>query len=394
MIGYREDWSLDEIHEFELFLSNEDDISPAGIRNSIKSARNPTGENTIRLIPMYIDRYLSHSIGIDRQMRLSDFLITSVRYDRISLCQYLVDEQEVPVWLGSASDSLVEVACEHGSARCLQFLLERRTPFPSGSCPMEIACQYGHTQCVAVLAKYKFFGEPHFFPLHCAAANGYVSILELPCWSFRQKQAQNPERNDMSALHCAALGGHWDCIQVLLRDGVPVDQPMKHGITILHIAIKKQYSDIACRLIREWNASILTKIRICTQGSNCLERACTFGLVDVVRTCLDVLSDDCMDYAQCVWLACCHGHAECMKIVLTKYPFLLENQLERYPTTLCWIACRHGHLSCLRILKMLDPRFDDVTQLADPLDSPLTVARQYNHMDCAEFVQVNHWTFF
>lgn len=82
------------------------------------------------------------------------------------------------------------------------------------------------------------------------SAAGPAALREDP----RGPKLLDYEIRSMSALHCAALKGHFDLVLELLDRDIPVDTPLASGTTMLHLAAFSGYVPLISALIDIYKA--------------------------------------------------------------------------------------------------------------------------------------------
>lgn len=102
--------------------------------------------------------------------------------------------------------------------------------------PLHLASAAGQTAAVRFLLDAAVACDPnlarlnHFSPLHAAAMNGHADVCELLLRAGACPDAQTaPQR--YTPLHSAAYAGHLDCIRVLLERGASRLERNYHGET-------------------------------------------------------------------------------------------------------------------------------------------------------------------
>ncbi|XP_076326481.1 uncharacterized protein LOC143233758 isoform X2 [Tachypleus tridentatus] len=95
--------------------------------------------------------------------------------------------------------------------------------------------------------------ERGWTPIHLAAANGHVEIVQYLGERGAHLSALDP--SGYTAIHIAAMNGHAECVEVLLDMGSEVDNVTSDGFTPLHLAVLNASVD-CCQVLISWGANI------------------------------------------------------------------------------------------------------------------------------------------
>ena len=89
-------------------------------------------------------------------------------------------------------------------------------------------------------------GQIEFIPIHAAATNGRVEVLDyLLEWSCAEHLINSQTGNNgYTALHLAVIGGHAHCVRVLLKHGADVRITDRGGKTAKQRAQAKKSTEI------------------------------------------------------------------------------------------------------------------------------------------------------
>jgi ankyrin repeat protein len=163
-------------------------------------------------------------------------------------------------------------------------------------------------------------GNPQMasYPLHAAASAGDTKLLRKLLEAGKNDVDAIDEEADCyahawSALHCAAGGGHADCLRLLIGAGAGVNNAY-YGCTALHAAAAKG-------------------------ASECLSALLTMGAaVNAQET----------DHETALMYAAMNGHAECVRRLLDAGANTEVKQ--KYNGTALHYAVDAGHVECVRLL--------------------------------------------
>ncbi|XP_034026213.1 ankyrin-1a isoform X3 [Thalassophryne amazonica] len=185
-------------------------------------------------------------------------------------------------------------------------------------------------------------------PLHCAARNGHVRIIEILLDHGAPIQAKT--KNGLSPIHMAAQGDHMDCVKQLLQYNAEIDDITLDHLTPLHVAAH-------CGHHR------MTKVLL-EKGAKPNSRALN-GFTPL-------------------HIACKKNHMRVMDLLL-KHSVSLEAVTESGLTPL-HVASFMGHLNIVKILlqKGASPSASNVK-----VETPLHMASRAGHYEVAEFLLQN-----
>ena len=119
--------------------------------------------------------------------------------------------------------------------------------------------------------------EDGYTALHCAALKGHVDVAELLIKAGAEKNAK--DKFGYTALHCAAVFGHVDVAKLLIAKGADINAKDKYGDTALYCAARNGHRHVA-KLLIENGADVTIQDLI---GETALHGAALFGHVDVAK---------------------------------------------------------------------------------------------------------------
>ncbi|KAK0138733.1 Ankyrin-1 [Merluccius polli] len=185
-------------------------------------------------------------------------------------------------------------------------------------------------------------------PLHCAARNGHVRIIEILLDHGAPIQAKT--KNGLSPIHMSAQGDHMDCIKQLLQYNAEIDDITLDHLTPLHVAAHCGHHRMAKVLL--------------DKGAKPNSRALN-GFTPL-------------------HIACKKNHIRVMDLLL-KHSASLEAVTESGLTPL-HVTSFMGHLNIVKILlqKGASPSASNVK-----VETPLHMASRAGHYEVAEFLLQN-----
>uniref|UniRef100_A0A3P8V1Z1 Ankyrin 1 n=1 Tax=Cynoglossus semilaevis TaxID=244447 RepID=A0A3P8V1Z1_CYNSE len=175
------------------------------------------------------------------------------------------------------------MAAQENHLEVVKFLLEnganQSLPTEDGFTPLAVALQQGHENVVALLINYGTKGKVRLPALHIAARNDdtrtaavllqndpnsdvlskvctyflfYVFTLIILVYSLDPSLSPTDE---LTPLHCAARNGHVRIIEILLEHGAPIQAKTKNGLSPIHMAAQGDHMDCVKQLL-QFNAEI------------------------------------------------------------------------------------------------------------------------------------------
>ncbi|XP_051009413.1 ankyrin repeat and SAM domain-containing protein 1A isoform X4 [Acomys russatus] len=151
-------------------------------------------------------------------------------------------------------------------------------------------------------------------------------------------------------LHHAALNGHRDVVEVLLRNDALTNVADSKGCYPLHLAAWKGDAQIVRLLIRQGPSHT----RVNEQNNDnetALHCAAQYGHTEVVRALLEELTDPTMrnnKFETPLDLAALYGRLEVVKLLLSAHPNLLSCSTRKH--TPLHLAARNGHKAVVQVL--------------------------------------------
>ncbi|KAM9255347.1 ankyrin repeat and SAM domain-containing protein 1A isoform 2-T2 [Cariama cristata] len=151
-------------------------------------------------------------------------------------------------------------------------------------------------------------------------------------------------------LHHAALNGHKDVVEVLLRNDALTNVADCKGCYPLHLAAWKGDADIVKLLIHQGPSH--TKVNEQNNDNEtALHCAAQYGHTEVVKVLLEELTDPTMrnnKFETPLDLAALYGRLEVVKMLLNAHPNLLSCNTKKH--TPLHLAARNGHKTVVRVL--------------------------------------------
>uniref|UniRef100_A0A8C2H5X9 Uncharacterized protein n=1 Tax=Cyprinus carpio TaxID=7962 RepID=A0A8C2H5X9_CYPCA len=215
------------------------------------------------------------------------------------------------------------------SVRCLEYLL-RNDANPAlrdkdGYSAVHYASAYGHRVCLELLMDTSASSilhdtdvQPPISPLHLAVTiNNHSECLRLLIHNTDQQTAVSiRDGKEQTPLMLAVLGGHTDCVHLLLSEGASVEARDKWGRTALHRGVIMGHEACVEALLQHGSSLLVQDSR----GRSPMHLAAACGHVGVLRALLKtqktvlVLKDNC-GYTPLHW-ACYNGHDACVELLL------------------------------------------------------------------------------
>jgi ankyrin repeat protein len=197
------------------------------------------------------------------------------------------------------NNSLLHVASQYGSLKCLDFLLEK-APFLCGSrnivgnYPLNLACSSGNIECVRAMLcnnacqqSIDLLGQDHRAALHDAVVGNHVSIVQMLLDSGADPDVRNYK--GQSPMHIIKSP---ECARVLYQASANLDATDKNGNTALHQFCSNDDSTLVGTLLSlEADPCLRNKLGRTPLHSACLYSSHTCIQLLLRRGCVDMLND-------------------------------------------------------------------------------------------------------
>uniref|UniRef100_A0A667YZM7 Ankyrin repeat domain 52a n=1 Tax=Myripristis murdjan TaxID=586833 RepID=A0A667YZM7_9TELE len=287
-----------------------------------------------------------------------------------SCLEHLLDNGADPSMVNSKGYSAVHYAAYHGNKQNLELLLEMsfnalgdiESSIPVS--PLHLAADKGHWQALRVLTETAAYVDVQDAAgrsvLYLAAQRGYARCVEVllaqgaSCLLNDNRSMWTPihvagilcsaavsQRIAVTPLMLAVLGGHTDCVHLLLEKGALPDAKDKRGSTALHRGAVLGRDDCVTALL-EHKASALCRD---AQGSTPLHYAASRGHTEILASLVqaavatdpqDKLLDN-KQYTPLHWAAY-KGHEDCLEVLL-EHKTLTHEEGNPFTPLHCSIHC-------------------------------------------------------
>uniref|UniRef100_A0A671RXH9 Serine/threonine-protein phosphatase 6 regulatory ankyrin repeat subunit A-like n=1 Tax=Sinocyclocheilus anshuiensis TaxID=1608454 RepID=A0A671RXH9_9TELE len=256
--------------------------------------------------------------------------------------------------------SPLHLAAYHGHHHALevlvQSLLDLDVRTPQGHTALSLAAFKGHVECVDILinqgasmmlkdythkrSAVHSAGQPH---KHTLQMYGPLIVDLIVCVCVVR-----------TPLMLAVLGGHTDCVYLLLSEGAGVEASDKWGRTALHRGAVMGHQGCVEALLQHGSSLLVQDSR----GRSPMHLAAACGHVGVLRALLKaqktvlVLKDNC-GYTPLHW-ACYNGHDACVELLL-EYDVFHRPEGNSFSPLHCAVTPLHAaaytdHGECLQLL--------------------------------------------
>ncbi|XP_053542315.1 ankyrin repeat and SAM domain-containing protein 1A isoform X3 [Ictalurus punctatus] len=204
--------------------------------------------------------------------------------------------------------------------------------------------------------------------VHSASAHALSSLLSI----WRVPNVNCVDSNGYTPLHHAALNGHSEVVELLLKSDAVTNVADNKGCYPLHLAAWKGDQRIVRLLIHKGtsypklNEQTLDhrEFKRCgpfdpyinaknNDNETALHCAAQYGHSDVVRVLLEELTDPTMRnnrFETPLDLAALYGRLEVVKLLLCAHPNLLHTHTHTFAHTPLHLAARNGHLPVVEVL--------------------------------------------
>ena len=177
-------------------------------------------------------------------LQLNEGALRAITQDHRECLKHILDHGATIDGVVILPETPVTLAAEHGSVKCLEFLLQQGASITTaagrghGRSLLSISAAGSHKDCVELLLKNgadaNRLDEQSETPLMVAAANNSPSCLSV----LLNNQATVNARNlgGKTAIMLAAEKGHYACVETLLKENAELDHRDKDGNTGLMLA--------------------------------------------------------------------------------------------------------------------------------------------------------------
>uniref|UniRef100_A0AAQ6ADK0 Ankyrin 1, erythrocytic b n=1 Tax=Amphiprion ocellaris TaxID=80972 RepID=A0AAQ6ADK0_AMPOC len=192
-------------------LPTEDGFTPLAV------ALQQGHENVVALLINY---------GTKGKVRLPALHIAA-RNDDTRTAAVLLQNDPNPDVLSKTGFTPLHIAAHYENMSVAQLLLNR-------GANVNFTPKVSLSHMVLILISYLLSVQDELTPLHCAARNGHVRIIEILLEHGAPIQAKT--KNGLSPIHMAAQGDHMDCVRQLLQYNAEIDDITLDHLTPLHVA--------------------------------------------------------------------------------------------------------------------------------------------------------------
>ncbi|XP_062871039.1 ankyrin repeat and SAM domain-containing protein 1A [Trichomycterus rosablanca] len=183
---------------------------------------------------------------------------------------------------------------------------------------------------------------------HGASPHPLSSLLSI----WRVPNINCVDSNGYTPLHHAALNGHSEVVELLLKNDALTNMADNKGCYPLHLAAWKGDQRIVRMLIHK-GPSYPKLNEQNNDNETALHCAAQYGHSEVVRVLLEELTDPTMRntrFETPLDLAALYGRLEVVKLLLCAHPNLLNTHKHTHTHTPLHLAARNGHLPVVEVL--------------------------------------------
>uniref|UniRef100_A0A672N4T3 Serine/threonine-protein phosphatase 6 regulatory ankyrin repeat subunit C n=1 Tax=Sinocyclocheilus grahami TaxID=75366 RepID=A0A672N4T3_SINGR len=251
----------------------------------------------------------------------------------------------------NGSISPLHLAVESGHWECVTVLIESGAYVdacdPVGRSVLYVASQRGHARCVELL----LCQSASCLLTEHRTANGHSECLRMLLCSEGGADLVNvTDAEGQTPLMLAVLGGHTDCVHLLLERGACPDMGDRRGRTALHRGAVMGREDCITALLSH-SVSVLSRD---FQGRTAVHLAASCGHADILSNLLSAADHshphdpitDRHGYTPAHWAAY-HGHEDCLDVLLELKPCSIQ---EGNPFTPLHCALINGHSGSAELL--------------------------------------------
>uniref|UniRef100_A0A8C1B9J1 Ankyrin repeat domain 28b n=1 Tax=Cyprinus carpio carpio TaxID=630221 RepID=A0A8C1B9J1_CYPCA len=287
--------------------------------------------------------------------------------------------------------SPLHLAAYHGHHHALevlvQSLLDLDVRTPQGHTALSLAAFKGHVECVDILisqgASMMLKDYTHKrSAVHSAAINGHSECLRLLIHNTDQQTVSIRDGKGQTPLMLAVLGGHTDCVYLLLSEGASVEARDKWGRTALHRGAVMGHEACVEALLQHGSSLLVQDSR----GRSPMHLAAACGHVGVLRALLKtqktvlVLKDNC-GYTPLHW-ACYNGHDACVELLL-EHDVFQKPEGNSFSPLHCAVI-NDNESAAEMLIETLGPAIVNATD--SQTRTPLHAAAYTDHVECLQLL--------
>uniref|UniRef100_A0A8C1WYU2 Ankyrin repeat domain 28b n=1 Tax=Cyprinus carpio TaxID=7962 RepID=A0A8C1WYU2_CYPCA len=275
----------------------------------------------------------------------------------------------------------------HALEVLVQSLLDLDVRTPQGHTALSLAAFKGHVECVDILisqgASMMLKDYTHKrSAVHSAAINGHSECLRLLIHNTDQQTVSIRDGKEQTPLMLAVLGGHTDCVHLLLSEGASVEARDKWGRTALHRGAVMGHEACVEALLQHGSSLLVQDSR----GRSPMHLAAACGHVGVLRALLKtqktvlVLKDNC-GYTPLHW-ACYNGHDACVELLL-EHDVFQKPEGNSFSPLHCAVI-NDNESAAEMLIETLGPAIVNATD--SQTRTPLHAAAYTDHVECLQLL--------